>query len=207
MTSCPVVRLPRDVGSYRAGLGRNRRYTLQRKTKCLAEAGRVHFTRATNPADVEAAFESVVALHQQRWSPRPGGGVFADERAKRFHRDIVRVLSERGRVSLDLLLLDGRPIAGIYGFVYQGVIISICRGSLRTCFRKPVRACSCCTTAFSRPSVTASGWWIYCKAHNRTNSNGLTISEGQSRCAITTGPFELWLSSCWRAESRLPRYC
>ena len=120
MTSCPVVRLPRDVGSYRAGLGRNRRYTLQRKTKCLAEAGRVHFTRATNPADVEAAFESVVALHQQRWSPRPGGGVFADERAKRFHRDIVRVLSERGRASLDLLLLDGRPIAGIYGFVYQG---------------------------------------------------------------------------------------
>ena len=32
----------------------------------------------------------------------------------------MRVLSERGRASLDLLLLDGRPIAGIYGFVYQG---------------------------------------------------------------------------------------
>jgi CelD/BcsL family acetyltransferase involved in cellulose biosynthesis len=93
---------------------------LATKDEVSRKAGRVHFTRATNPAEVDAAFESLVALHQQRWSPRPGGGVFADERAKRFHRDIVRVLSERGRVSLDLLLLDGRPIAGIYGFVYQG---------------------------------------------------------------------------------------
>ena len=33
----------------------------------------------------------------------------------------MRVLSERGRVSLDLLSLDGRPIAGVYGFVYHGV--------------------------------------------------------------------------------------
>lgn len=118
---CPVIPLPEDLHTYRASLGRNRRYTLQRKTRCLQEAGRVHFTRATSPADVDAAFESVVTLHQQRWNPRPGGGVFANEQAKRFHRDIVRVFSERGRVSIDLLSLDGRPIAGVYGFVYQGV--------------------------------------------------------------------------------------
>ena len=120
-TSCPVILLPEDLRTYRAGLGRSRRYTLQRKTKCLQGAGRVEYSRTTGPAEVDAAFESVVTLHQQRWSPRPGGGVFADERARQFHRDIVRVLSERGRVSLDLLSLDGRPIAGVYGFVYHGV--------------------------------------------------------------------------------------
>lgn len=121
MTSCPVIRLPGDIETYRAGLGRNRRYTLQRKTRCLQRAGRVEYSRATGPAEVDAAFESLVTLHQQRWSPRPGGGVFAHERARQFHRDLVRVLSERGRVSLDLLSLDGRPIAGVYGFVYHGV--------------------------------------------------------------------------------------
>jgi len=118
---CPVIRLPEALHTYRAGLGRNRRYTLERKTRCLQKAGRVHFTRAMSPADIEAAFETVVTLHQQRWSPRPGGGVFANEQAKRFHREIVRVFSERGRVSIDLLSLNGRPIAGVYGFVYQGV--------------------------------------------------------------------------------------
>lgn len=117
---CPVIDLPDDLQRYRVSLGRNRRYTLQRKTTCLHKAGRVQFVRVTSPADVEAAFQSVISLHEQRWSPR-GGGVFANERARRFHRDIVRVLSERGRVSLDLLTLDGRPIAGVYGFVYQGV--------------------------------------------------------------------------------------
>lgn len=120
-TCCPVIHLPGDVDAYRTGLGRSRRYTLQRKTKSLQRAGRIQYSRATSPAEVEAAFESVVALHQHRWSPRPGGGVFANERAKRFHRDIVGVLSERGRVSLNLLELDGRPIAGIYGFMYEGV--------------------------------------------------------------------------------------
>ncbi|MGC3973457.1 MAG: GNAT family N-acetyltransferase [Nitrospira sp.] len=117
---CPVIRLPDDLRTYRASLGRNRRYTIQRKTRCLQKAGRMQFARATSPADVNVAFESVVTLHQRRWSPRPGGGVFANERAREFHRDIVRVLSERGRVSIDLLLLDERPIAGVYGFQYQG---------------------------------------------------------------------------------------
>lgn len=120
-TCCPMIRLPGDIGTYRAGLGRNRRYTLQRKTKCLQGAGRVEYSRATSPADVDAAFESLVTLHQQRWSTGSSGGVFATERARQFHREMVQVLGERGRVSLDLLALDGRPIAAIYGFVYGGV--------------------------------------------------------------------------------------
>ena len=49
------------------------------------------------------------------------GGVFANERALQFHREVVRVLSERGWISLDLLQVDGRSIAAIYGFIYEGV--------------------------------------------------------------------------------------
>lgn len=121
MTCCPVIRLPGDVDTYRAGLGRTRRYTLQRKLKCLQGAGRMEYSRVTRPAEIDAAFESMVVLHQQRWSSRPGGGVFAPERSRQFHREIVQALSERDRVSIDLLSLDGRPISAIYGFVYGGV--------------------------------------------------------------------------------------
>jgi hypothetical protein len=120
-TCCPVIRLPGDVETFRAGLGRNRRYSLQRKTKCLQGAGRIEYCRATSPAEVGPALDSVMALHQQRWSRGSTGGVFAGERTRNFHRDVVQVLSEGGRVSLDLLKLDGRPIAAIYGFVYEGV--------------------------------------------------------------------------------------
>ncbi len=117
-TCCPVMRLPDDVDTYRTGLGRNKRYTVQRKTKCLQRAGRMEYARITSPREIDAAFESLVSLHQRRWSTRANGGVFADDRARQFHREVVQVLSERGRVSLDLLTLDGRPIAAIYGLVY-----------------------------------------------------------------------------------------
>ena len=120
-TCCPVIRLPGDVETYRAGLGRSRRYTLQRKLKRLQGAGRIEYSRATSPAEIGAALDSLIALHQRRWSTGSSGGVFASERSKRFHREIVQVLSERERVSLDLLKLDDRPLAAIYGFMYQGV--------------------------------------------------------------------------------------
>lgn len=117
-TCCPLIRLPKEIEPFRAGLGGTRRYTLQRKAKCLHRAGRIEYSRAASPAEVEAAFDSLVALHQQRWNGKADGGVFAKEVPRRFHREVVRVLSERGRVSLDQLALDGRPIAAIYGFVY-----------------------------------------------------------------------------------------
>lgn len=120
-TCCPVIRLPGDVETYRAGLGRSRRYTLQRKMKRLQGAGRIEFSRAASPAEVDPALDWLIALHQRRWSTGSIGGVFASERSKRFHREVVQVLSERGRVSLDLLKLDDRPLAAIYGFMYQGV--------------------------------------------------------------------------------------
>ena len=120
-TCCPLIRLPGTVETYRAGLGRNRRYTLQRKMKCLQRAGRVEYSRATSSAEVGPAFEALTTLHQRRWSADSNGGVFASERSKGFHREIVQILSERGRVSIDLLWLGEQPIAGIYGFVYMGV--------------------------------------------------------------------------------------
>jgi CelD/BcsL family acetyltransferase involved in cellulose biosynthesis len=120
-TCCPVIRLPGDVETYRAGLGGSRRYTLQRKLKRLQKAGRMEYSRATCPAEIGDALDWMITLHQRRWSTGSSGGVFASDTSKRFHREIVQVLSERGRVSLDLLKLDDRPLAAIYGFMYQGV--------------------------------------------------------------------------------------
>lgn len=127
-TCCPVIRLPGDVDTYRAGLGRSRRYTLQRKMKCLQGAGRIEYCRAQSPAAVDTALDWMIPLHQRRWSIGSSAAVLASERSKRFHMEIVQVLSERGRVSIDLLKLDDRPLAAIYGFIYQGVYYSYLPG-------------------------------------------------------------------------------
>ena len=78
-TCCPVIRLPGDVDTYRAGLGRSRRYTLQRKMKCLQGVGRIEYSRATSPAEVDTALDWLITLHQRRWSTGSSGGVFASE--------------------------------------------------------------------------------------------------------------------------------
>jgi CelD/BcsL family acetyltransferase involved in cellulose biosynthesis len=128
VTCCPVIRLPGDLDTYRAGLGRSRRYTLQRKRKCLQGAGRIEYSRATCPAEVDTALDWMITLHQRRWNTGSSGGVCAIERTKRFHREIAQVLSERGRVSIDLLKLDDRLLTAIYGFIYRGVYYSYLPG-------------------------------------------------------------------------------
>ncbi len=120
-TCCPVIQLPKNIETYRAGLGRSRRYTLQRKMTRLQSAGRVEFSSVINVPDVDRALESLITLHQRRWSDALTSGVFANARSERFHREMVQVLSDRGRVNINLLRLDGQPIAAIYGFVYDAV--------------------------------------------------------------------------------------
>ncbi len=127
-TCCPVIRLPGDVDTYRAGLGRSRRYTLQRKMTCLKEMGQMEYSRVTSSAEVNAALDWMITLHQGRWNTGSSGGVCAIDHAKRFHKEIVQVMRERGWVSIDLLKLDDRLIAAIYGFIYQGVYHSYLPG-------------------------------------------------------------------------------
>ena len=126
-TCCPVIRLPEAVETYRASLGRNKRYTLQRKKKHL-QGGRIEYSRAKSPAEIDTTLEWLMTLHERRWNTGSSGVVFASEHRKRFHREIVEVLSERGWVSIDLLQRDDQPLAAIYGFIHQGVYYSYMPG-------------------------------------------------------------------------------
>jgi CelD/BcsL family acetyltransferase involved in cellulose biosynthesis len=128
VTGCPVIRLPGDVDTYRAGLGRNRRYTLQRKMKCLQEAGQIEYSCATSPSEVDTTLDWLITLHHHRWSAGSSGDGLAIERARRFHREIAQALGDLGRASIDLLKLDDRLLAAIYGFIYQGVYYSYLPG-------------------------------------------------------------------------------
>ena len=68
------------------------------------------------------------------------------DHTKRFHREVIQVLSERGWISIDLLKLDDQPLAAIYGFIYQGVYYSYMPGfdpaALAEFFREPSKRAS-----------------------------------------------------------------
>lgn len=120
-TCCPVISLPRSCADYRRALSANRRYNLQRKYKALERLGMVAYRHIQKGPEVSRVFDSLVRLHEKRWTLNgAGGGAFHRERFLAFHQDLVEVFEEKGWLSLSLLTLDDRPVAGIYGFVYEG---------------------------------------------------------------------------------------
>lgn len=120
-TCCPVIRLPPSHADYRRTLSASRRYSLQRKHKALERIGMVAYRHIQKGAEVSRAFDSLVRLHETRWTLNgAGGGAFHRKRFLAFHREVVKVFEEKGWLSLNLLSVDDRPVAGIYGFVYEG---------------------------------------------------------------------------------------
>lgn len=120
-TCCPIISLPHSCADYRRVLSANHRYNLQRKRKALERLGLVSYHHIQKEPEASQAFDSVVRLHEKRWMLKgAGGGVFRRACFLAFHRDLVKVFEEKGWLSLSLLTLDDRPVAGIYGFVYEG---------------------------------------------------------------------------------------
>lgn len=118
-TGCPVISLPRSLAAFRKTLSATRRYTLQRKYKALERLGCVSYRHFQKGPDVLQAFDALVRLHEMRWANRDAGrGAFRRERFSAFHRRLVTRFEENGWLSISLLTLDDRPVAGIYGFVY-----------------------------------------------------------------------------------------
>ncbi|WP_447598428.1 GNAT family N-acetyltransferase [Nitrospira sp. Nam80] len=120
-TCCPILHLPRSCVEYRRTLSANRRYNLQRKQKALQRLGPVSYRHIQNGPELSQAFDAIIALHETKWmSAGRGGGAFSRERFRAFNYDIVSSFENTGWLSLSLLTLDDRPIAGIYGFIYEG---------------------------------------------------------------------------------------
>jgi len=116
----PIITLPKHVDEFLASIGRNERYNLQRKRKRLDRAGVVSWERITALPDFSKAMDSFVWLHQTRWEGKGEAGAFKRSRFEAFHQEIGKLFAEQQWSSIDLLKLDGEPIAGIYGYRYNG---------------------------------------------------------------------------------------
>lgn len=119
-TGCPIIELTGRLEDFLRNIGGGARYDLQRKRKRLEREGCPVYDRAVSVQEVEKKLDSFIQLHELRWKDKAGGGVFQKTRFARFHREVARRLSENGWVRLDFLLLDGEPVAGVYGFTYKG---------------------------------------------------------------------------------------
>jgi CelD/BcsL family acetyltransferase involved in cellulose biosynthesis len=116
---CPVLRLPEKMEDLLASLDPKFRRNLKVAGNRLHAAGRVEFIRA-EPSNVRELLDVLFRLHAERWNARGGGGMFATEALRSFHREIARRFCATGMLRLHALALDGEVIAVQYNFLAKG---------------------------------------------------------------------------------------
>ena len=124
---CPVRPLPDRPQAVIDTLPRKRRENLRRRSRRLAELGRVTFETADAASRAEA-LQALLRLHASRWAARGEEGVLAEDTVKGFHEDATRGLLAEGLLRLQVLRLDGRVIAAHYGLAWGGCAYSYIHG-------------------------------------------------------------------------------
>ena len=95
----------------------NFRQQVRRHARNLERDHDVDTRQVTEGDELDAALDTLVALHDARWGEESSA---FDEQRRRFHRAFAHAALGRGWLRLWLTDLDGRPAAAWIGFRYGG---------------------------------------------------------------------------------------
>ena len=116
---CFYLTLPESWDLFLAQVSSDLRSNIRRNRKTLSQEGPVDFFKVTDTKTLESAFETLIELHQKRWTDRGRPGVFSSLRFLAFHKTLLPMLLTSHQVQFFLVLLDQKPIAAIYNFHYN----------------------------------------------------------------------------------------
>jgi CelD/BcsL family acetyltransferase involved in cellulose biosynthesis len=115
--SCWRLELPASWDAYVASLSKSRRERVRQIVRRSFETGRAVSHQVTQRSDLSKAYELLIDLHQKRRRSLGEPGCFADRAFTEYHREVVERFFDLGRLRLQYVLLDGRPVAAEYGLV------------------------------------------------------------------------------------------
>lgn len=125
MLDSPYLELEGDYEALTASWSSKRRSEHRRLARRLGELGEVRFDSVREPADVDAAFDQLLALEAQGWKAAGGTAIAQRRETERFYRQVARWAAGEGWLRLDALRLDGRPIAMSLGLEAGGVFYGL----------------------------------------------------------------------------------
>ena len=117
---CPYLPLAQDYEQVVAGLSKNMRYNLRRRTRNIGKAGDVTFRTIQNRKEAVRAIHHLYDLHRKRWDVKEGTSKFDDSYREKFHEKVVQEMLEGGYLRFYFLDIDGQPAASLYCFYYAG---------------------------------------------------------------------------------------
>lgn len=131
-----IVRFEGDWESYWADRTKKWRHNVRRCERRLEEQGEVTFVRYRPEGETYGdgvprwdLFEACVELAEKSWQgASETGTTLSHQSILPFLRDVHEAAAKHGQVDICLLLLDGRPVAFVYGYHYQGNVYALRMG-------------------------------------------------------------------------------
>ena len=120
--NCWRVGLPTTVDEYIAGLSKNSRKRFRRIRRRMLDSGRAVLRTARGTAELSAALETLIELHQRRRHDLGQPGCFASKRFAAFHREVAPRMFLAGQAQMHVLHVDSRPVAAEYQLCGNGVV-------------------------------------------------------------------------------------
>ena len=119
--SAPYVPLPATWEDYFKSLKDNMRHNIKRRRrKAEKNLNSTFQVFEGNSEELAATFDSFKHLHGQRKKSQGIVDKFEIEAYKDFHHTLIHRIYEKKRLYLAFMMGEGKPIAGQYGFLYQG---------------------------------------------------------------------------------------
>lgn len=116
-----LLHLPETFEDYLGGLSRNHRTNFRRSVNRLEREVGFEFGVAESPDEACALFDRFVDLHAEQWRALGESGHFGDwPGALDYHRDMVKVQSELGRVHFMLGMAGGEVVSAQYCYGVGG---------------------------------------------------------------------------------------
>ena len=113
--TCPVLALPSAVAELRKVVPRKTLRDLRQARRRAAAAGEVEAIRA-DASIVSEFMQDFFRLHESRWQPIAGHGVFADPVVRDFHLTAAQRMLDAGMLRLYVLRVGNSTAAAYYGF-------------------------------------------------------------------------------------------
>jgi CelD/BcsL family acetyltransferase involved in cellulose biosynthesis len=95
------------------------RREVARKGRELAKLGEVSFDEASAGADLGASFEEFLVVEASGWKSRDGGAIACQPDARAFWWSLVEQAAAAGKLRLQFLRCDGKPVAAQLGVTWH----------------------------------------------------------------------------------------
>jgi CelD/BcsL family acetyltransferase involved in cellulose biosynthesis len=111
----PYIDLPSEWDACFNALGKKFRWLLRTARKRMSESGHLEHRAYRHPEDVAPLLTAIFDVEKASWKESSGSSITAIQTQARFYRDFTPVAAARGWLDGHVLLLDGEPVAYIYG--------------------------------------------------------------------------------------------